>query len=78
MFWPRWGPFLLGSHWTKEARIGEASNPGPNTLFHILSAGVTALQPHIKGKHNSLQRWLKELSPSALALQEVRLSKEAQ
>ncbi len=51
---------------------------GPPLNFEILSADVTSLQTHIKGKDSSLARWIRELKPSALALQEVRLTAEAQ
>ncbi len=64
--------------WTSVGRVGEAGNLGPDALFRILSASVTALQPHIRGQHCAFKRWIDELKPSALALQEVRLATEAQ
>jgi exonuclease III len=64
--------------WTRNLKLGEAKHPGPSTKFKLLSGNVTSLQVHIKGRQSSLARWIKELGPSALALQEVRLSAEAQ
>ncbi len=66
------------SVWNSRERLGEAQNPGLVDLLRIISGNVTALQPHIKGKLTALKRWIEELKPSALALQEVRLSTEAQ
>ena len=64
--------------WNKLNRVGEAKKPGPTETFRIISGNVTALQPHIRGKNPAIKRWIQELKPSALALQEVRLTAEAQ
>ena len=46
--------------WNKLNRLGEAKKPGPADLFRLISGNVTALQPHIRGNHPAIKRWIKE------------------